>query len=191
MLHGSPSYIRDSPGGRPRLRNLPRYALAPLPIFLLQPLLSTIIAGVSERHPGLFSRLGDNPGKRILIDPLNLPFALLLVPDPDRPSLKAVRRNAACGHDARIAGTFLTLLDLIDCQVDSDALFFNRDLLVEGDTETVVALRNALDDMDDSLAEDIAAHAGPFSRTTRAALSKLRKIRRTTEWAENQCTDPN
>lgn len=177
MSSGSSSPAGELPANRLSLQNLPRYVLAPLPIFPLQPLLAGIISGVSKRHPGLFNRLGESRSRRILIDPLNLPFALLLAPDRDRWSLRAVRRGAAGSYDARIAGTALTLLDLIDCQRDGDALFFTRDLLVEGDTEAVVALRNALDDMDGSLAEDIAAHAGPLSRAVQAALVMLRKIR--------------
>ena len=141
--------------------------LPPPPLFPLQPILARIVTTVARRHPELFERLGDGCGKRFLIDPTNLPFVLLLQPDPDRPRLRAWRRDRPVPHDVRIAGSFLTLLRMIDSQTDSDALFFNRDLSVTGDTEAMVALRNGLDDMDTTLADDVAAAFGPLSRPVR------------------------
>lgn len=41
--------------------------------------------------------------------------------------------------------------------LDGDALFFSRDILIEGDTEAVLALRNAVDDAEIDLAGEIAA----------------------------------
>lgn len=54
----------------------------------------------------------------------------------------------------------MTLLGMIDGRYDGDALFFTRDLCVEGDTEAVVCLRNALDDVDGSIADDVASFFG-------------------------------
>jgi len=50
---------------------------------------------------------------------------------------------------------------MLDTQLDGDALFFSRTLKVTGDLEVVVALRNALDDIDGSIASDVAALFGP------------------------------
>ena len=49
---------------------------------------------------------------------------------------------------------------MVDGRYDGDALFFTRDLKIEGDTEAIVCLRNALDDVDGSIAENIAAYFG-------------------------------
>ncbi len=159
------------------MQNLPKLVLAPVPLPVLRPMLARIVSGVARRHPELFARLGDNKDKRILIDPVNMPFVLLLQPHPDRPRLKAFRRRQNIPHDARITGTFLTLLEMIDGQTDSDALFFSRDLLIEGDTEAVVALRNALDDMDVTLAEDLVSSSGLLSGPARRSLKFLRKVK--------------
>lgn len=155
-------------------QNLPRRVLAPVPLPLLQPILGRIVRGAARNRPELFSRLGPHQGKTYLIDPLNMPFVFLLTPNPASPRLRACRRGRNVVHDARIAGTFLTLLDMIDGRLDGDALFFTRDLIIEGDTEAVVVLRNALDDLDGSIADEIAA---PFGPVARAALSALRRIR--------------
>ena len=73
---------------------------------------------------------------------------------------------------ATIRGRFLLLLELLDAEEDGDAAFFSRDLEVTGDTEAVVRLRNALDDMDGSVAEEAA---GMFGRPGRALLAHLRR----------------
>lgn len=120
-----------------------------------------------ETAPELFERLGPHGTKRFLIDPVNLPFAVLLQPDPKNIFLRAVRRRKPGYYDARIAGTFLTLLAMVDGWLDGDALFFSRDLQVKGDTEAVVSLRNALEDLDGSIADDVAAVFGPAGRPVR------------------------
>ncbi|MHA1525156.1 MAG: ubiquinone anaerobic biosynthesis accessory factor UbiT [Alphaproteobacteria bacterium] len=143
----------------------------PLPLFALQPLLQHVVTTIARRHPSLFVRLGDDCHKSFLIDPSNLPFFLVLQPDPDHPRLTAYNRGHDVAHDVYIAGTFQTLLAMIDAQVDGDALFFSRDLIVTGDSQAVVALRNALDNMDTTLSEDVAACFGPFSRLVRGLFS--------------------
>ncbi len=165
---------RDQPEsqrfGGDRAQSIARW-LPPVPLFPLKPLLDYLVVAVAKRRPELFNRLGDNCQKRFLIDPNNLPFFLLLVPDPEKPQLKAFNRGHAVEYDVRISASFLTLLKMIDSQTDSDALFFNRDLSITGDTEAIVALRNALDDIDSTLASDIAAAFGPLSGAVRALFS--------------------
>ena len=51
-------------------------------------------------------------------------------------------------------------MGLIDGSYDGDALFFSRDLVVEGDIEAVIALRNAIDDAGVDLVADTAALLG-------------------------------
>ena len=150
--------------------------LPPLPLFALQPVLAHIVGSVARRRPELFARLGDSCEKRFLIDPQDLPLFLLLEPDPDLPQLKAYDRGKTVDHDVRISGRFTTLLRMIDSQTDSDALFFSRALTVTGDTEAMVALRNALDDMDATLADDVAAAFGPLSGPVRAAFDLTNKL---------------
>lgn len=154
---------------------LPRVALAPVPLVLVQPALQRMVRRVAERHPELFDRLGAHCCKAFLIDPINLPFALLLRPVPGQPELRAVRRNRLPAWDVRIAGTLLTLLGIADGQVDGDALFFSRDLEVAGDTEAAVSLRNAMDDADGNLADDVAGTLGPPGGLILAGLRRIRR----------------
>lgn len=172
----SPSRTVSSPSPS-RWEEVPRLLLAPLPLFVLQPILGRVASHVARTHPELFARLGPHVHKRFLIDPIDLPFVLVLVPDAARPSLDAYRRVEKPPHDAAIAGTFLDLLDMIDGALDGDALFFSRTLRVSGDTEAVVALRNALDDFEASVVDAIADGFGPLSMPAKLAVSGLRAIR--------------
>lgn len=144
----------------------------PLPLFLLRPVLGRIVRRIADAHPEMMDRLGPVQKARFVIDPLGLPFALLLVPDPQALVLRAVPRGRMPAHDAAIRGKFLDLLRLVDADEDGDALFFSRDLEITGDTEAVVTLRNALDDVESSIAEEVA---GMFGAPGRAALAALRR----------------
>jgi predicted lipid carrier protein YhbT len=138
----------------------------------VQPLLSRVVRRIAARHPSLFARLGPHQGTDFLIDPVDLPFALHLRPDPQALVFRAVPRDAAPEAGAVIRGRFLLLLELVDSEEDGDAAFFSRDLEVTGDTEAVVRLRNALDDVDGSIAGETAAMFGPPGR---AILARLRR----------------
>lgn len=155
----------------------PGLLMAPLPLPLLQPLLRHIAYALVRKRPELFARLGPHQRTRFLIDPTNLPFVLMLQPDRERPVLKALRRWCDVEGDARIAGTVLTLLGMVDGRLDGDALFFTRELIVEGDTEAVVSLRNALDDLERSIADDVAVLFGPAGRIALAAMRQIRRPR--------------
>lgn len=159
------------------LQNAPGLLLSAVPLAALQPILAHIATHVARAHPDLFARLGPHTGKLFLIDPIDLPFVLLLRPDAAQPFLRAYRRYEKPRHDAGIAGTFFNLLDMIDGSLDGDALFFSRDLRVSGSTEAVVALRNALDDFDGSALESVVAAFGPFSKPVALAVSALRAMR--------------
>lgn len=147
-------------------------AAARLRCFVVQPILSRVVRRIAGRHPSLFARLGPHRTTDFLIDPVELPFALHLRPDPRALVFRAVPRDAVPLAGATIRGRFLLLLQLVDAEEDGDAAFFSRDLEVTGDTEAVVRLRNALDDMDGSLAEETAAMFGPPGR---AILARLRR----------------
>lgn len=144
-----------------------------LPLVAIDWPLKRTAAAFARRHPAVFARLGPYAAQTFLIDPLDLPFAFRLRPRPPIPVVEAVRRPAACRWDARVAGPLAALLGLVHGTLDGDALFFSRDLVIEGDTEAVLALRNALDDAElDLLAEAISGFAplGPrFSLLARAA----------------------
>jgi predicted lipid carrier protein YhbT len=163
-----------TPAASDRASPLPLLRFLPLP--LLQPILSLISTKVARAQPDVFARLGPHALKSFVIDPTDLPFVLLLQPRADAPSLTAWRRSEVPHCHARIAGSFLNLFDLIDGSLDGDALFFTRELRVTGDTEAVVALRNALDDVDGGVVQSITGAFGPLSGIAAMTVSHLRKL---------------
>ena len=169
--------VSTPPVALPDMSKLPRFLLAPLPLAVVQPVLSRIVTHVAHTRPELFERLGSQATKRYLIDPTNLPFVMVLEPDPVRPALTAYRRGSDLAFDCSIAGTFLTLLDMIDGRLDGDALFFSRDLKVDGDTEAVVVLRNAMDDLEGSIVDNVLDSFQPFSAPISRALNQIRTWR--------------
>ncbi|RYH12418.1 sterol-binding protein [Tropicimonas sp. IMCC6043] len=160
----------------PLARHLPSLSEAPVPLLPLQPLLYRIVRRVAREHPELFERLGKHQRTDFVIDLTDMPFALHLRPYPPSLILRAVRRDRLPRHKASIAGDFATLLGLLDAEVDGDAIFFSRDLVIGGDTEAVVTLRNALDDVEGSIADTVASMFGPAGRL---ALNKLAARSRT------------
>ena len=152
----------------PRFPRLIDRLMSRLPTMPLDMALRRFASSLADRHPGLFSRLGDYATRKFLIEPTDLSFGFLLAPDAAMPRLEAVKRGAdgtvAVAHDARIAGPLAALVGMVHGAMDGDALFFSRDIVIEGDTEAVLALRNAVDDAEIDLTEEIAALAGPASR---------------------------
>ncbi len=147
-------------------------SLRPLPLAPLQPVLALLLDAVVWRHPLIFERLGKHAAKRFGLDPTDLPFAFVLDPQPGKTRIAAVRRLPQEGLEARIAGPFSALIGLANGSFDGDALFFSRDITIEGDIEAIVALRNAMDDAGVNLVEDAAAYLGP-GPTVEAAIRMI------------------
>jgi predicted lipid carrier protein YhbT len=126
---------------------------------VLQRLADSIVA----RHPGLLDRLGADGARRFGIDPLDLPFALVMEARDGAVRVSVVPQIGDEGLDARITGNLLGLLDLIEGRDDGDARFFSRDLTIGGDIGAVLALRNAIDNAELDLAHEAAQLLRPLS----------------------------
>lgn len=146
-------------------------ALRPLPPGLLRPFLNAALATIRRRHPDVFRRLDMAEGTELLIDPIDLPFSFVLRRDAGSLKLTPVRDTDDVGRPtASIHGPLLVLVDLLEGRLDGDAVFFSRDLVIEGDTEEVVRLRNALDSGEINVKEDLLAVIGPLGRPARRVL---------------------
>lgn len=142
-------------------------ALRPLPLPPLELFLAALLKRIVRQHPRMFERLGPHAGKRYGLAPSDVPFAFILDTSAQAPRIRAVRRlNASL--DARISGPLAALLGMVDGSYDGDALFFSRTIVVEGDIEAVLALRNAIDDADVDVIQEAAALLGPLGQIGRA-----------------------
>jgi predicted lipid carrier protein YhbT len=138
--------------------------MAMLPLKPLEFAANHILLGVLDRHPGITTRMGEHSAKRFAIDPLDCPFVFILEPRPAQARLQAVTSLAGQSFDARIAGSMVVLTGLLDGTYDGDALFFTRDLVIEGDTAAVLALRNAIEDanLEPSRILGVPEHVAPY-----------------------------
>ena len=147
-------------------------AMRPLPPVLLQPALDAAMHAIRRRHPGVFERLSGLDAPLFLIDPTDLPFMFLLHADAEAPRLSAVSggEGAMIAEEeatATIRGPLMTLIELMEGRLDGDALFFSRELVVEGETEAVVALRNAVDGAEIDVLSDVLSVLGPLAAPAR------------------------
>lgn len=163
----------EAPSPIPRAPAAVAALLDVLPLGPLELALGLLARSVAARHPGLFERLGRAAtGKRLALRPTDLPLVLVLTVGPGSVEL-AVSRTLPGGLDGRIEGPFAALLGMLHGAFDGDALFFSRDILVEGDTEALLALRNALDAAEIDLAAEALAPLGPLGRPLGPALAQL------------------
>jgi predicted lipid carrier protein YhbT len=160
---------------RPRLMA----SLHAVPLPLAQGVSAFLLRQILERHPGLFDRLGAFKESRFAFVPTDLPFSFLV--DPARKTIKAFRKRHPITADATVEGPLTLLLALAEGRVDGDAVFFSRRLTVTGDMESVLALRNALDDCDIDITEIIAKAAGPLHPMLKSLMVSIRKRAMTSE----------
>jgi predicted lipid carrier protein YhbT len=123
-----------------------RLLTAPAALLPLGPALTLAVRRFARRKPGVFDRLGDYGKCSFLIEPTDLDFSFLMVPDGIRAEVKCLRRRVSQPADVVVKGPLLTLLGLLDGTFDGDAMFFNRAISVSGRTDALVALRNAIED---------------------------------------------
>ena len=177
----SPRAYQDAP--------LPGRAAAALAL-LLGPGLAATAFLAARRHPDLFERLAEIPNPTFALVPDELPVAFVLRADARRPMLRAVPKGALgqakaasessceCTPDgvtrrymdggggspaaaATIRGPLRLLAALADGRLDGDALFFSREIAIEGSTEAAVALRNALDNAELGGLAELVLPPGP------------------------------
>lgn len=157
----------------PALPHLPRsliWVARPLPLMPLTLLLTRLTRQLLHRHPRLQRRLGAYADHRFLLDLTDLPFLLLLEPGTSTPRVSAHPRQRVPDHDTRIAGLTSAFLGMMHGSLDGDALFFSRDLVIEGDTAAGLALRNAIDDAE----LDLTVELGVLLRPLGPLLNRLR-----------------
>ncbi len=150
------------------------HAIRPLPLLPLEIALAALVRRICRRNPHLLDRLGLHRGKRFGIKPTDLPFAFVIQATAPCPHL-AVRREFPTDLDAHIYSSLANLLALVEGRLDGDALMFSRELVIEGDVEAVLALRNAIDDARLDFVAEIGRLCGPLGQPVERILGAARK----------------
>jgi predicted lipid carrier protein YhbT len=142
-------------------------------------LLTASLRSIARRQPDAFDRLGSVRHATIRISPVDLPVAFEMRPDGEAGSIRVVRPTDDPGDaSARISGPLLTLLALFDGRGDADGAFFQRSIDVDGDTAAILALHNALEASELTMA-DILGLSRRFDPSLQTVLSIARRWRET------------
>jgi predicted lipid carrier protein YhbT len=147
------------------------WAAWPLPLPMVRRVARAAYARLLAAHPDLFERLGTHAAGSFAFAPHELPFVFVVRPQA---GLDVLRKGAPPQADVTLRGPFLTLLTLLEGGADGDALFFARKIEISGDTEAILALRNALDDNAIDLPRDLSPLAGPLAGILRAVMEQVR-----------------
>jgi predicted lipid carrier protein YhbT len=142
----------------PSLFRIVGHAMRNGPARIADAVLSRVAASISARHPALLQRLAPYDGKivTIVIEDVGVAINLRLGP---RVALTLAGKGRS-GCDAVVSGNWLPLVALLEGRVDGDALFFSRALSFEGETDLLLAIRNALDGARIDVVAEIAATFG-------------------------------
>ena len=141
-------------------------------ISLFEPLLSRMAREILQKNPGILDRLQQHADATIVIAPEGLPLAFQLRAGAAQP-VRVRRASDLRDWDARVTASFMNLLAMAQGKLDGDALFFSREMAIEGDTSAILALRNALDAADIDLVGEFCGLLGPLDRPAGLALRTL------------------
>ncbi len=155
-----------------RLLALPSGVL-PLGFFLTRSL-----RDLARRKPNLFERLGEHGQTPFFIDPTDLNYAFVIVPDGANTDVKMVGKKDTARGEVVVRGPLLSLLGLLDGTFDGDALFFSRGISVSGKVDALLALRNAIEDAELKPSDFIGAGGSIGSVTDRIVLNAVSFARR-------------
>ena len=75
--------------------------------------------------------------------------------------------------DVYINGDYHSLVQVFEGDEDGDSLFFSRNIKVQGNIEALVTLRNAIDNEDIQLIEEVSSLFGPLSNPASKVLTRI------------------
>ncbi|MBN8530327.1 MAG: SCP2 sterol-binding domain-containing protein, partial [Alphaproteobacteria bacterium] len=139
-------------------------------------LLTVLTGKLHAVHPALAERLRDAEGKTFLVTVSDLPLQVLLTIRDGRMACEVLAQQHRMACDVAIRAASHTLLALLEGSEDGDALFFSRQLEVEGDTEALLVLRNALDNEQIEVRRIVYALFGPLAPAAERALNPLERL---------------
>jgi len=139
-------------------------------------LLGAALRRVARLNPDVFDRLGKFQRAALLIAPTEMPVAFRLEPAADRGRVTVVRPDDSAPIVARISGPLEELIGLFDGSRDADSAFFSRSIDVQGDIDAVVALHNALEAAELTLADLLGVPAFARAALDRGLAFALRDV---------------
>ncbi|WP_321576155.1 ubiquinone anaerobic biosynthesis accessory factor UbiT [Sneathiella sp. HT1-7] len=155
------------------------FAMRPLPVKLMSRLLTIFLGRMERLYPEIASRLAPLGFCRFHIIPTDFSFSFLIILENGKATAKILSEGQAVSNTtASISGDICSFTKLLEGSVDGDSLFFTRRLVVEGDTEAVLTLRNAVDSVDLSLKHILTGFTGPLPPLLKKVTTPLSSLHR-------------
>ncbi len=146
------------------------FALRAVPLPVIQKSVKKISENMQKKYPSFVERLSGLDQASWLINPVDMPFAFYLDIEDNHLNIQALRKEGERPDaSATIHASMPNLIKMMNGSSDGDALFFTRDLNIEGSTEAVVALRNAIDSTGADIGQEILAILGPLAMPAQKA----------------------
>jgi predicted lipid carrier protein YhbT len=139
-----------------------------LPAPLLGRATSLLLKRMCRANPRLLKNLTAEKPSVVLIEPTDLPHRFVLRFGGAPPALQVVQSRPE-NVDAGVKGPLAALIAMLEGRLDGDALFFNRTIIVTGDSEKIVTLRNLVDREGLDVMAVATGTFGPFERLVRTA----------------------
>jgi predicted lipid carrier protein YhbT len=130
-----------------------------------------LLRKMRRHHPDLFRNLAELTPATLRIEPTDLPHVFMLSFGGGPVTLTLAQPEDPPAQTT-IKGSLESLLALLEGRIDSDALFFTREIGITGDTSAVLGLRNTLDREDFSLLDEATSLLGPFQRLGRRVVMR-------------------
>ena len=138
----------------------------------IEQLLTLGLRRVAWRLPDIFQRLGVFQKAVFVLLPDAWPVAFELSPRARQGTVRIARATHRPPGATYIYGPLPALLGLFDGSIDADSAFFSRDIIVEGDIQAVMALHNALEAADLTMA-DLLGFAPPSSNLDNSGMALI------------------
>jgi predicted lipid carrier protein YhbT len=145
-----------------------------LPAPLLSRATSLLLRRMCRANPRLLRNLTAEKPSAVLIEPTDLPHRFILRFGGAPPVLQVVQ-GAPGKVDAGVKGPLAALIAMLEGRLDGDALFFSRTIIVSGDSEKIVTLRNLVDREGLDVIAVAAGTFGPFERLVRTAVYSIER----------------
>jgi len=156
---------------------LASFLLRPIPKILIKKPISLLLHRIEILHPEIFNRLKPLGICHFCIQPTDFHVNFLLKLDNGIPSIDVLdAAKPAPKAEAVISGPLQSLIQLAEGRVDGDALFFSRTLTIEGNTEAILSLRNAVDSEDISLEAIWSEQTGVLQPTAQRFLANATRL---------------
>jgi O2-independent ubiquinone biosynthesis accessory factor UbiT len=149
--------------------------LSMIPSPVLARMVMLLTRAMRRRHPRLVENFSRLDRAVMHIELTDLPHRFAVEFGDGRMDVRVLLTDDAPA-DATIRGSLTALIALLEGRIDSDALFFTREIEITGSTAVTVAVRNTLDREEIILRDEIASAFGPLERPARRIARRLDSI---------------